>query len=157
MATTAVWLKLIVPLFERLPPMDRVCVAAATPAWKVPPRLTVALPPSVNDRAVAGSYCNVPPLLTVRLRATAAVSMVTIEAVAMTASSAAVGTWPHDQVPGLLQLPVANEVQVTLGYFGGAGGIGAHSSALCIANPACPPQASRRPAPPRCNHGPVCP
>src|SRR5258708_36849258 len=114
--------------------MDRGCVAGATPGGKVPPRLTVALPPSVNDRAVAGSYCNVPPLLTVRLRATAAVSMVTIEAVAMTASSAAVGTWPHDQGPGLLPLPVANEGQVTLGNFGRAGGLGAPSTAPCTPN-----------------------
>ena len=60
MATTAVWLKLIVPLLARLPPMDRVCVAAAAPAWKVPPTETVALPPSVNERAVVGSYCKTP-------------------------------------------------------------------------------------------------
>ena len=60
MATPAVWLKLIVPLLARLPPMDRVCVAAAAPAWKVPPTETVALPPSVNERAVVGSYCKTP-------------------------------------------------------------------------------------------------
>src|SRR5438270_13520968 len=139
--------------------MDRVCVVAATPAWKVPPRLTVALPTNVRDRAVAGSYCKTPALLTVRLRATAAVSMVTVVPVAITASSAAVGVWPHDQVPALLQLPEANEVQVAKGDFGRAGGIGTHSSALCMAASACKvchSDGSRRTRRPSCSHAVDC-
>src|SRR5262249_53320960 len=127
-------------------------------AGKVPPVETVALPPNVRDRAVVGSYCNTPetPWPTVRLLATAAVSMVTVWPLAMTTSSAAVGTNPHDQVPGLLQLPVPSEVQVTRGYFGGAGGIGAHSSARCIAMAACPTEGSRGLRPCCCSHDAVC-
>ena len=82
-------------------------------AWKIP--FTVALPPKVSDRTNAGSYCKTPPPSTVRLRATAAVSIVTAWPLAMTASSEAVGTKPHDQIPGLLQLPDAVDVHVTRG------------------------------------------
>src|SRR5262249_42461069 len=51
-------------------------------------------------------------------------------ALAITASSAAVGTWPHDQIPELLQLPDAVEVQVTRGIFGFAARAGAHSKGI---------------------------
>src|ERR1041385_262529 len=139
--------------------MDRVCTTAAPKDWKMPPRLTVAFPPSVNDRAVVGSYCKMPPLLTVTLRATAVVSIVTVVPVAITASSAEVGTCPHDQIPGLLQLPEVVEVQVTRGFFGRAGGIGTHSSALCIAAcacHACHSEESRRTGRPSCCHTVPC-
>src|SRR4029453_6230862 len=94
------------------------------------PTATVALPPTVNDRAGVGSYCRTPeaPWPTVRLSATAAVSIVTVCPLAITASSAAVGTKPDDQIPGLLQLPDAVEVHVTRGIFGGAMGVNCHSS-----------------------------
>src|SRR5437867_4122102 len=139
--------------------MDSVWVLMTlTLAQKAPPNEIVTLPPTVIERAAAGSYCNIPevPWPTVRLRATAAVSIVTVWPLAIMASSAAVGTKPHDQVPGLLQLPEPNEVQVTRGYFGRAGGIGAHSSARCIAAAACHAEASPRPAPPRWSQGAVC-
>src|SRR5262245_19273923 len=117
----------------RLPPMERVCavIVPAGFAWKMAPTATVALPPSTSDRAVVGSYCRTPeaPWPTVRLRATAAVSIVTVVPLAMTTSSAAVGTKPHDQIPRLLQRPVAVEVHVTRGTFGGAGGTNSHASA----------------------------
>ena len=112
--------------------MDRLwlLITPAGLAWNVPLLLTVTLPPTVNDRAVAGSYCKTPeaPWPTVRLRATAAVSIVTVVLLAITASSAAVGTKPHDQIPGLLQRPEAVEVHVTRGIFGGASGAGCRSS-----------------------------
>src|ERR1043166_7829704 len=89
------WLKSITLLLMRLPPMERLweLITPAGLAWKVPLNATVTLAPTVSDRATAGSYCNTPetPWPTVRLLATAAVSMVTVWPLSMTTSSAAVG------------------------------------------------------------------
>src|SRR5437764_15214408 len=112
----------MLPLLVRLPPIDRACVVTAPAglAWKMPPAATVTLLPTVSVRAVAASNCNTPevPCPTVRLRATAAVSTVTVWPLAMVASSAAVGTKPQLHIPALLQLPLPVEVQRARGALG---------------------------------------
>src|SRR5262245_25521554 len=99
-------LKSIVPAFVRFPPTDTTCPVWApfSPDWKVPPPATLRSPPRVRVLAVISSYCRMPVLPTIRLSATAAVSMITVQPVPIVTLSAAVGT-PPDHVPGELQLP----------------------------------------------------
>ena len=68
-------------------------------------RATVTLPAAVSVRAVASSYWRTPPLITVRSRAAAAVSIVTVQPLPIVTLSAAVGTTPPDHVAPELQSP----------------------------------------------------
>jgi hypothetical protein len=103
------------PLLVRSPPMLRLCVAVPD-AWvmKVPPLLIVTLPATVTLRTVL-SKVNTPlaPCPTVIDAAEASVSMVTVCPSAMTTSSLLVGTWLHDHVAAVFQLPLPVEVQVS--------------------------------------------
>src|SRR5207248_197655 len=97
----------------RLPAMETTCVVIVPVAadWNVPPLATVRLAPRVRVRATAESHCKTPDefVPTVRLLATAAVSMVTVVPPEIVTLSVARGTAPPDQIAGLLQLPVAME------------------------------------------------
>ena len=114
-------LKSIVPTFVRWPATDSMWPVCAPPAAdrKVP--ATVALPPRVSVRAVVSSNSRVPPAVTMRSRATAAVSIVTVQPVVIATLSAAVGTAPPDHVAPELQLPPgATHVMSARGAFGAA-------------------------------------
>src|SRR5689334_11916788 len=105
----------------------------------VPPLAIVTLPPTVSVRIVVASNCRIPevPWPTVTLRATAAVSTVTVAPSAMVTSSAAVGTTPPTQVAVLLQRPPAPvETMTAAGAWGRAAG--ACFQGLCGIGPRLP-------------------
>ena len=106
-AVSPLVLKSSVPAFVRWPPATRTCPVWVPVAadWRVPPDATVTLPFAVSVRAVASSYWSTPPLATVRLRAEAAASIVTVQPAVIVTLSAPVGTTPPDQVEPELQRP----------------------------------------------------
>src|SRR5262245_33999130 len=68
------------------------------------------LVPTLRVRADVGSHCRtagVPPVRTLTVKATAAVSIVTVDPFTMVTLSLTVGTTPPTHVAGALQLPPA--------------------------------------------------
>ncbi len=106
-AVSALVLKSSVPAFVRWPPATSRCPVWVPVAadWRAPPDATVMLPFAVSVRAIASSYWSTPPLTTVRLRAEAAVSIVTVQPFVIVTLSAPVGTTPPDHVEPELQSP----------------------------------------------------